>query len=675
MIQENILKLLDLEERKIAIELLPKHAVVEYIKKNRKRIPEVNGLRLDIRSQRLLQMIPQILLKRVEQSDKITIMFINNTLEKKVTEIYRNIDEKVGKTEFIQSVFKNKEEENYIQALEFLMEKIELTSIIVFIKLSGIELKVKQQKVLEQSMDLLKLKKEIKEQIYNELNSLLEIKYKEEINTIEEKHRNIIRVQRSKYEEATQQIKQQEELIYQEQEKVKEFSEKCGQQNKEISCLKKTIQSIEDKWEKKIQQLNQRLKDKEQQLKLMDIKNNELEQNLKKKELHIIEMQKSLEAHYQEYSTQYLARWKVENQSVVDRKEQLELEIKHLEDQYTELKKSIEEITIKKEGAIEKLNRYNETIKHFVENIDETIIQSALEETMIKIKTKGEMITTQNQIKPYIKQAMKGNNIEECDDIEDLISNIGTNFSAVGIRDKDDNYSDYIISTLAARRVPLIIGYGTRNIVRAISSAYAGEMPEIISLPSGFNDVERVNSLYHETEAKVVLIEGVIGQLNESVILPLLRDYVEDTENDKLLFITCEDIESIKLLPSYLLEYMALVQMENIRPKINPQYIYSDGRKALRVFKNEVTNIDEEYSKMQKLLKGVNVTSAYIMTRTIILAYIHHIRDMQNSLQCLILGEIKWIGQYYELGYQIEENIISNKRDFSGELERAVVGG
>lgn len=675
MIQKNILKPLDLEERKIAIELLPQYTVVDYIKKNSKKIPEVNGLRLDVKSQRLLQMIPNILLKRVEQSDKMTTMFIDNILKEKVTEVYRNIDEKVGKTEFVQSVFKNEEEENYIQALEFLMEKIELTSIMVFLKLSGIELKEKQQKVLEQSMDLLKLKKEIKEQTYDELNSLLEVKYRDDISRIEENHRNIIRVQRSKYEEAQQQIKKQEELIYQGQEKVKEFSERCGQHNKEIDCLKKTIQSIEDKYEKKVQELNRKFKDKEGQLKLVDIKNSELEQDLKKKEVHIIEMQKSLEARYQEFSTQYLARWKVENQSVLDKKEQLEVEIEHLENQYKGLKKSIEEITMEKEEARERLNRYNETVKNFLENIDETIIQSALEETMIKIKLRGQATNTQNQIKPYIKQAIKGNNIQLCDDIEDLIANIGTNFAEVGIRDKDDNYSDYIISILAARRVPLVVGYGTRNIVRAISSAYAGEMPEIISLPSGFNDVEKLNSLYYTTEAKVVLIEGVIGQLNESVILPLLRDYVEDTENDKLLFITCEDMESIKLLPAYLLEYMALVQMENIRPKINPKYIYSDGKKALQAFKNELTNIDEEYSKMQRLLRRVNFSIGYIMTRTIILAYIHLIRDIQKSIECLMLGEIKWIGQYYEVGDQIEENVVSSRRDFSIEIERAIVGG
>lgn len=674
MIKKDIFEELDLEEKKIAIELLPKYAIIEHLKKNSKRMPEIKGHRLDIKSQQLLQRIPNILLRRVEQSDQMTIAFINETLDMKLIEVYTSIDEKVGRTDFIQNVFKNKEEENYIHALELLMEKQELANIMVFLKLSGIELKPRQQKRLKENIDLICLKAQVRQEIYDELNNLLEEKYKQEINLIEEKHRSVLKIQKDNLEKAKQQINKQEEIIHQGQKNIKELSLKCDQKNKDIDALNKTIQKLENKCEKKIQQLDEKLKDKEEQLKQVNIKNASLEQDLSNRELRIIEMQKSLDAHYEEYSVQYLARWKSENQLIIEEKEKLELDIKHLNQEYEELKKSIIELTAQEENAMQKLDRYNEMIKDFVENIDEKIIQSALEETMIKIKSRSKEINVQTQIKPYIKQAVKSDEVELCDDIEDLISNIGTNFSAIGIRDKDDNYADYIVSILAAKRIPLIIGYGARNVVRAISSAYAGEMPEIISLPSGFNDIEKINSLYESTQAKVVTIEGVIGQLNEGTILPLLREYVEDTNSNKLLFITCEDIQSIKLLPDYLLEYMALVQIEDMRPRINPQYVYSDGRRALETFKTGLMKIDEEYSKMQKLFRGIKFNLGYIMTRTIILAYIHRIRDMQNSLQCLMLGEVKWIGEYYGLKDQMEDNIIGNKREFSVELERAVVG-
>lgn len=674
MIRKNILDTLDMEERKIAIEFIPKHIVVDYIKKNRKRIPEVNGLRLDVKSQTLLQKIPSILLKRVDQSDKLTIAFINTVLEEKIAEVYGDIDEKMGEVEFVQGVFKNEEQEKYLQVLQFLMEKLELTNILVFLKLSEIELQENQQEMLKQNIDMLKLKKEIRDRIYDELNTSLEIKYKEEINTIEEKHRNIIKVHKDRYKETIEKVKHQEQLIYQEQEKVKELKKKCEHKDNEIDNLKKAIDSIELKCKNKTQHLNDKLNDKEEQYQIIAFKNNELEEELKKKDIYIMELQKNLEADYQEYSDKYLARWKIENQCIVNRKEQLELDIEYLEVQYNDLKKSIEEITIEKEDAIEKLDHYSKMVTNFVENIDEEIIQSALNDIMLNIKVKEQAINSQNQIRPYIKQGIKRYDIELCNDIDDLIYNIETNFSALGIKDKDSNYPDYIVSVLAARRIPLIVGYGTRNIVRAISSAYAGEMPEIISLPSGFNDVEMLNGLYYAAEAKVVLIEGVIGQLNESVILPLLRDYVEDTENEKLLFITCEDIESIRLLPAYLLEYMALVQIENIRPKVNPQYIYSDGKEALQTFRNNLTNIDEGYTKMHRLLKGINFNVGYIITRANILAYINCLREIQSSLECLLTAEIKFIGEYHHIKDQIQENIASNKKDFSNKLERVILG-
>lgn len=674
MIKKDIFEELDLEEKKIAIELLPKHEVIEYLKKNSKRMPEVKGHRLDMKSQQLLQRIPGILLRRVEQSDQMTIVFINKTLDVKLKEVYTSIDEKVGKSDFIQNVFNNKEEENYIQALELLMEKQDLSTIMVFLKLSGIELKPRQQKSIKENIDLICLKAEVRQEIYDELNNLLEEKYKQEIDLIEDKHRSILKVQKDNLEKAKQQIHKQEEIIHQGQKTIKELSLKYEQKNKEVDALNKTMQQLENKCEKKIQQLNEKLKDKEEQLKHISTKNTSLEKELSNRELRIIEMQKNLDAHYEDYSVQYLARWKSENQLMVEEKEKLELDISQLDQEYQGLNQSISELTTQEKNAVQRLNRYNEMIKDFVENIDEKIIQSALEETIISTKSRSQETNVQSQIKPYIKQAIKGDEVELCDDIEDLISNIGTNFSAIGVRDKDDNYVDYIVSILAAKRIPLIIGYGARNVVRAISSAYAGEMPEIIALPSGFNDIGTINSLYESTQAKVVAIEGVIGQLNEGTILPLLREYVEDKKSDKLLFITCEDIESIKLLPDYLLEYMALVQIENIRPKISPEYVYSNGIEALKAFKEGLTKIDEEYSKMKKLFKGVQFNIGYIMTRTIILAYIHCIRNMQSSLQCLILGEVNWIGEYYGVKDQVEENITSNKRDFSVELERAVVG-
>ncbi len=675
MIQQNILKQLDVEERKIAIDLLPKHVVVEFIKKNSKKISEVKGLRLDTKSQRLLQMIPNILLKRVDQSDKVTTMFIDSVLEKKINGIYNNINEQVGKTEFVQSVFTDEKEESYGQVLELLMDRIEPDNIMVFLKLSGIDLKIEQQKALEKDINLLILKKELKEQIYEELNCLLQVRYKEEVRGLEENYRKSIRVQKSKYEEAKNRIKEQEANIKKGQERAQESERRCEQQQKEMVFLKKAIESLEDKYENKIKQLNKSLNDKEAFIEQLNIKNNVWAQVIKQKELHIEEIQQHLEVGYEEFSTQYLERWQIENQFLLNKKEKLAVEIKDLEKQHEEIKKSIQIIVSKKEEVEEKLSQYNEQVENFAENIDQKIIQSALEKSMINIKLKDATTHSLNQVKPYIKQAIQGQNIKHCDDIEVVSSNIAANFTQVGIRDKDEKFSDYIVSVIAARRVPLVVGYGARNIVRAISAACVGEMPAIISLPSGFNDVDEPINLYHTIEAKAVLIEGVIGQLNESAILPLLRDYTEDTENDKLLFVTCEDIDSIKFLPSYLLEYMALVQIENMRPRLSPQYNYSDGIKILEEFRSNVTNVDEEYIKMQRLLKGVKISLGYMMTRTMILAYIHRLRNIQKSLECLIIVEIKWIGQHYEIGDQIEENIISNKRDFSIELERTVVGG
>src|SRR3712207_7422675 len=69
--------------------------------------------------------------------------------------------------------------------------------------------------------------------------------------------------------------------------------------------------------------------------------------------------------------------------------------------------------------------------------------------------------------------------------------------------------------------------------------SYAGETPLIISLPSSYSDLNELIDIYHNCSSKVILIEGVIGQMNESLLLPLLRSEEHTSELQSRQYLVC----------------------------------------------------------------------------------------------------------------------------------------
>ena len=655
MINDRVIQEMSIEEKKKFIQILPKNKVLDYIKYNKKAIPEVNGIRLDIRSEVLFNMIPNIILKRLEQGDKQTLAFVKVTLQQFIDGIYISIDEKMGTKNFVENVFKNKQEENYLKVTELLLQKVDHSMIILLLKISGIKLQTKQQRCIKDNIKRLNLMQEVEKDVYNRVDCLLKQKYENELVQVQINNAKRIKCEREKFEKVSQEILKQKQIIRDNEIKYKDQINKYNQQDQEIDRLKVKCQEIE----KVIQT-------KDNELQISSIENIKIKEELANKELELFSIQEDSEREYQEYSRKEAERWRVENAKLVEEKDTLDIMVYCLQSDYDKLEKSIQDKYIEKQNLMQELEKYNSQIENFIDNINEHIIRKALEEKTINIKQHDELVntnTTYGNVQPYIEHFIEVADIEVCRDIDELHDNIRNNLAEVGIKDRYDNHTDYIMGILASNKIPLIIGYKALEIAQAISSAYAGQTPEIIRLFNGFNDMNNLMDMYIKSDAKVILLEGVIGQFNENSILPLLKKHINVKENPKILLMTCEDENDIKLMPKYLLEYISLLKLDITRPRLSCNYTYSNGVKVLNEFRTQLKDIKFGYDEMKKIFRGIEFSAAYIITRAIILEYICEFRNTESALECLLISEIKLISEYYNIEDKIQINIEEDKRN------------
>jgi len=542
----------------------------------------------------------------------------------------------------------------------------------LFFNLNGIQLDAGQKKLIETCIEEVIEYRKIKEQVMEEEKQKLDIIYKEEIRLIEEKKESLLESEKAVNKALKNKLYEKDVIIREEKQKLNEKVKEIREHQKNYKDLKKKLESVESENKRINEILNANQKDWQQDLEKERQKSEELEEINKTQNLKIKQLYDELKERYEIYSKKYIVRWEEEHQAIVDEERSLLEEISSLNDTFKTLQKEIMDLEDEKEKAQKKLDEYNGLVTDFISNIDKELIISALKSSISNVRVPSQ--TKEKDMQLYIKNQIKSDDIEVCESIDQWSEVIASNLKNIGVGKSRNEWSDYIVSVLAAKMIPLIIGCKTREIAKAISYTYAGETPLIITLPGGYNEVNELITLYHNCEAKVILIEGVVGQMNESTMLPLFKEYIEAEESDKLILISCEDMDMVKLMPSYLVEYMALIKITDIKPIVLNKYVYAESTSALQVVRKQELEINDSYEKLSKLLKQMEVTSAYIITRTLILAYLCKVRNFQKALECLSICDLKLMCKDDNLREKIANNIDNYRNDFTPDLKNLIVG-
>lgn len=670
-----LIKLEDLDENEkmLMIEFLPKHEVIQFLKKNSKKFSkELAGVRLDKKSRLLEQRLPRTLLKAFEQEDKVTVSFIKKTIYIRLEEINQYIKLKLGLEEGISRIIQSKKKDDYIKLVDVLLEKIESQCILLFLNLNGIKVNMEQKKLIEISIEEVVLYKKIKEMLKEEKKEKLEAQYNEQIKIIEEKGQALLKIEKDKNRTLSYQILEKHNIIEEERQNINEKIKEIKKQQKNYENLKNKLARAEADIKKTNEELNTKQEDLQQDLEKERQKNKELQIINEAQILKINQLHNELNERYEIYSKKYIVRWEKENQEILDQKRCLIKEISRLYDTIKVLQNEVMDLEKEKEKAQEKLSEYNSLVTNFINNIDKELITSTLKSSILNIRIPDQ--AKENHMQLYIKNQSKNDEIEICESIDEWSGVIAENLKNIGVRKNVSEWSDYMISVLAAKTIPLIVGCKTREIAKAISCAYAGETPFIITLPGGYSDINELIELYHNCEAKVILIEGAVGQMNESLMLPLFKEYIEADENNKLILISCEDTNMVNLMPSYLFEYMVPIEIMDIRPIMQHNYVYTNSTRVLQLFRKNQLDINDSYKKLSKLLKDIEIINAYINTRTLILAYLCRIRDIKNALECLSICDLKVMFKDDDVREIIANNIDNYQDNFTQELKNLIVG-
>lgn len=656
------------EERKQIVDLVSKSEAANLIKKAHKRFPkelskEIKGMRVDLKSVPFQKKIPIILIRGWELREIGVTTLIRNTMKDITKRVNEDIKIKTGETDFIKKTILTKDPETYKKLLKLMSEHLESQYFMLFFKISEIELKPRSKKLMETTILEFNHYMQQREMFYKEHQKELEEEYNRLIREKEENYQILLKQERTIGEQLKEKLKYKEQEIKLLQADNKKKEDTLDSKNREYVQLEKKLESINKKVDqsnqksiKELMKLQEESKQEKQQINKLI---NKLEIQQKENKYLQEELDKLRMTHYKEFSIEYTAQWKKEQHMLVDDRKAIELEIKEIIDRKEIL-----------EDEVIDLEKYKRELELAIE--ESSLLAKDLQGQIADQKVQMSSIAgAQEDI--YIKKGTKEEHIDKSENIGDFSEVLEDNLKNIGTKKMAVKWADYIISALAAKRTPLIIGYETRKIAKAISYAYAGESPLVIALNGGYNNPSKLIDLYHTTESSVILIEGAVGQINESAILPLLKEYLEDEESEKIILLSCEDEDVLKLIPAYLFDYVALIQIEEMTPAINTTYIKQDSKDEIRKIRQSNLEVNKAYKNLKRLFMGTNFTKGYLISRSFILAYLYEIMIEEEAIEYLLQCDLKTIVTYIDERDKIVSNIEQNPIYFNKKLREIIV--
>lgn len=348
--------------------------------------------------------------------------------------------------------------------------------------------------------------------------------------------------------------------------------------------------------------------------------------------------------------------WKEKNKKIEKQHNDL---FKRIED----LNKEVYRLENKKNTLKEQISKWDLSVNKYLENLDEKILNHKINSLLFKdtLKVSDNNKTNENNNDDfYVIEGYTPGGQKKCDDYEEYIEIVEANLSNMGV--KDFSIYDSFNAAINSGIMPLICGFSARNIAKGLITSRFGEIPSIISIPSGYTNTSNLQKKISSVRTNTVIVEDAFGKMNESLILPILRSH------DKIIVFTSESIEDLQYLPKYYYNYLYLIAI-NDYTMIKTEYTYCSDADYLftkKVFEN--TSNGNKIAR--KILNPINMDKSYIVTRGQILSSLmnYEIRESdKDSMLNLLNSELKWLISE-EQKEQLIDIFENNFSDFSNEL-------
>ncbi len=688
---DRIFEDLSIEDLKELICLLPKDMLLEPIKSNPTRYSKhIAGFNYKINN------LPFFMIQNAYLNDKSLAAYAKHI----VLEFMKCIDNNEAASALSIDEINSGNEECFEKLVDILTESPFSENIILYFKLKGIELSECQQNYIKIAAGF---KNKLKEQ-ENQINSLhqkeirdLNAKYqkkasadKKEIAKLGDrisKNRNSIK----KLEEKLRDERQSNtELINKiktmELENKKLYKEINDRKESEIE-LKKTISNLKSELDdiEKIRWLGDKKDINALASKLLSLLQ---EDDLTEKFFAFIEKECILDVLVEKEQELYKKfciiankKWQQENQNLLNQQNELKAQIAKLESEKNAINTQIKQQKINKIQMDIILSKLEERVQEFIKNMDEQISHHLLSRAVlkplldnsnkhIKIPSNDQNLFVENSI-------LHSGDIPKVD-VEEFVDNLNDNLQSIGIAEEITyNLACLFVGCICSGLVPLIFGHKTRDIAKAISTAFAGCTPHTVTLPTGFSDAKEIMNQFQKSNSSVVLFEDVMGGINENCLLPLFREWTSKGAKrlDKLLILSTESFDSIKYMTDNLLDYVMVITVREFKNRSNDKFKISSSKDALiNMISND--NIDRRYSgKINALTFNTGLGKFYNLQREEVFSNLKMFLEPSIALTVIAELEILPIVRARSMLEQFSNNVIKMELDsrFKNLVEKELI--
>lgn len=469
-----------------------------------------------------------------------------------------------------------------------------------------------------------------------EISNTLKKEIEEQWTNIEE----IVAIKKDCYKEYESKIKEIEAKFRKElKNKESEYKKENKNMEKEIKKLKNEIEEKENlvsdiKYQ--MQGLNNDVSDKCKCIESKDAKIEELLYKIDLMKNEIKDISEETNKSKNELYNIVRSEWEKSNK---DKVEQLDYLTKYIQLSNEEIALLNEEkIKIKKQ-----IDTWDSYVEEYINNLDlkvldykiNSILLKKIDENSIGTNISKEKLVYDDSL--YIQEGYIPDKIVECTDYEEYLDVVENNLSYCGVGRKVEYIYECFNASINSNLIPLICGYQSRKIAIALIASRFGEIPTIISIPGGYNNISSILKVIEESNTKTIIIEDAFGKMNEGVILPLLRK-----NQDKQIIFTAESMEDLGYLSKYYYNYLYLIKINDYSIPESDEIIYACGEKIL---KGQLFGKKSKGNKIaRRILNNMNLDVPYIVSRGQVLNnLLLENADERNIVEYLFDSELKWI--------------------------------
>jgi|GEM_PF-4638121 len=540
--------------------------------------------------------VPKIAYELYSNFDKDYVTFFNEEVDSIKKNTVVDLSELIGKIVDL-SVFTRVSTNEYEQLFIDILAKdksFDINYFLIKLKILGYALPEIDALKVKHQWDILEIKylaqkenKELYEKLLND-TMLSEKKKQEELSASFNKDKDDLIKRISK-------IEREKELQH------NQFKDDLEQKEKEYLKKVEVKEALQRVNEDEIYNLNLRIRE------LTQI-NEGLAENYKnaieQKEIFEKDLQDKKNQIYDDIELEWMER-NEENQREL---RAIQFEISNATEEKNTLIKNLEKLQ-------DKIDFYNKELNNYLENIDVKLIEQRVQKLMVGWQkdtiTNGSNLVSGSV--PYIKAEVTRLDNPICDDYTEFCEIAESNLRMVGVRKDAKRVLFEFVSAFIADLSPVICGYRSLEIAQAIISAWYSEAPMIIEIPAGFHDSSLLGKIIMESKSQCIILGNIIGGMNESVLLPILRD--RNSFNKKIVLL-CEDTMDLEYLSKSYFNYLYFIQGEVTEACVTEQISYRFSNDI--IFSAHKLNYganEKGYMIARALFKNTRVSSSYVLTR------------------------------------------------------------